>query len=151
MDTRSHTHEESFDVSPEQMFELLITPSAISGWWGASTVIVSPSPNGVWAAAWGDEDDPDYVTTATLAEVDAPRKLVLEYEGYYSKAGDLPFEFANHASTTFTIEQEGTSGCRLQVEQTGFPSDQVADEFYEACETGWQKTFEGIRSYLESK
>ena len=72
MNTRSHIHEESFKSTPEQMFHLLITPSAIRGWWGASRAIVTPKPGGTWVAAWGDEDDPDYISTATLVEYDRP-------------------------------------------------------------------------------
>ena len=148
MDTRSHIHSESFDLSPERMFEVLVTPSAIREWWGATSVIVSPTPNGVWAATWGEEDDPDYITTATLVEYDPPRQLVMMNSGYYAKSGELPFKFADDALTRFTIEQEG-SGCRLQVEQTGFPCDPIADKFYAACETGWHKTFQGIKNFLK--
>lgn len=147
MNTRSHIHQESFDISPEQMFELLITPSAIRGWWGASRVIVSPKEGGAWAAAWGDEDDPDYISTATLGEFDRPRKLVMKYGRYYAKTGDLPFDFADDATTTFMIERNDT-GCTLRVEQSGFPCDAIADDFYKACETGWANTFQGIRNYL---
>ena len=149
MQTRSHIHEESFDVTPERMFELLVTPSAIRGWWGASRVIVAPKVNGVWAAAWGDEDDPDYISTATLVEYDPPRKLVMKYGEYHAKSGSLPFKFANDATTGFTIEPEG-DGCRLRVEQTGFPCDPVADDFYAACETGWTNTFQGIRNFISA-
>ena len=147
METRSHRHEEPFDVSPEEMFGLLVTPSAIRGWWGASRVIVVRKQGGTWAAAWGSEDDPDYVSTATLVEYDPPRRLTMKYGKYQAKTGPLPFDFAGDAATTFTIEPDG-EGCRLTVEQTGFPADPVADEFYAACETGWKNTFEGIRRYI---
>ncbi|HEX6124330.1 MAG TPA: SRPBCC domain-containing protein [Pyrinomonadaceae bacterium] len=147
MKTRSHIHEESFDVTLDQMFKLLVTPSAIREWWGASRVIVMAREGGVWTAAWGDEDDPDYISTATLIEYDPPRKLVMKYGEYYAKSGSLPFKFADDAVTRFTIEPAG-SGCTLRVEQTGFPCDPVADDFYAACETGWKNTFEGIRNFL---
>jgi hypothetical protein len=49
--------------------------------------------------------------------------------------------------TVFTVEPNG-EGSILRVEQTGFPCDPVADEFYAACETGWKNTFAGIRNYL---
>ncbi len=149
METRSHIHEEAFDISPEAMFELLITPSSIRGWWGASRVIVLPEKNGIWAATWGDEDDPDYVSTATLVEFDPPRKLAMKYGKYHTKTCPLPFEFAEDALTTFTIEPNG-GGCKLRVVQTGFPCDTIADEFYAACETGWKNTFKGIREFLKS-
>ena len=150
MDTRSHIHEESFNLSPEAMFDLLITPSAIRQWWGASRAIVLPEKDGIWTASWGDEDDPDYVSTASLVEFDPPRKLAMKYGKYHAKTGSLPFEFADGALTTFTIEPIG-SGCTLRVKQNGFPSDPIADEFYAACETGWTNTFEGIRKYVRAE
>ncbi|MGQ0541272.1 MAG: SRPBCC family protein [Blastocatellia bacterium] len=147
MKTRSHLHEESFDFAPEQMFDLLITPSAIRCWWGASRAIVLPQKDGIWTATWGDEDDPDYISTATLVEFDPPRRLAMKYGRYFAKSGPLPFEFDEDALTTFTIERNG-DGCTLRVEQTGFPVDPIADDFYAACETGWKNTFEGIRNYI---
>ena len=147
MESRSHIHEESFDVPSERMFDLLITPSAIRQWWGASRAIVPAREGGVWAASWGDEDDPDYISTATLVEFDRPNRLAMKYGKYYAKTGPLPFEFADDALTTFTIAANG-DGCTLRVEQTGFPVDAIADDFYAACETGWKDTFEGIRKYL---
>ena len=147
MSTRSHIHEESFDVAPERMFELLTTPSAIREWWGASCAIVAAKRGGIWAAAWGSEDDPDYISTATLVEFDRPRSIVMKYGEYYSKSGSLPFKFAEDAVTRFTIEL-ADGGSVLRVEQDGFPVDPVADEFYAACETGWKNTFEGIRNFL---
>jgi uncharacterized protein YndB with AHSA1/START domain len=150
METRSHIHEEFFDASAEQMFDLLITPSAIREWWGASRAIVLPHKGGIWTAAWGDEDNPDYVSTATLVEFDPPRKLAMKYGKYYSKTGPLPFEFSEDALTTFRIEPKDND-CALRVEQSGFPCDPVADDFYAACETGWKNTFEGIRKYLRKQ
>lgn len=148
MDSRSHIHEELFDASADEMFDLLITPSAIRGWWGASRAIVDAREDGIWTAAWGDEDDPDYISTATLVEFDPPRKLAMKYGRYFAKSGPLPFEFAEDAMTVFRVEPSG-DGCILRVEQTGFPCDAVADEFYAACETGWRNTFEGIRAFLQ--
>ncbi len=148
MQTRSHTHKETFDVTSERLFDLLITPSAICEWWGASRVIVMPKLGGVWTAAWGAEDEPDYISTATLVEYDPPQRLVMRYGEYYAKSGSLPFKFAEDAVTIFSIEPDA-DGSTLRVEQTGFPRDAVADEFYAACETGWKNTFAGIRSYLE--
>ena len=132
------------------MFDLLITPSAIRGWWGASRAIIIPKLGGTWAAAWGDEDDPDYISTATLVEYDPPRRLAMKYGEYYAKTGSLPFQFSDDAVTIFTVEPD-TSGSILRVEQTGFPSDPIADEFYAACETGWENTFQGIRRFLNSE
>src|SRR5687768_1027498 len=107
IETRQHIHEESFEIAPEAMFDLLITPSAIRGWWGACRAIVIPEKNGVWTAAWGDEDAPEYISTATLVEFDPPRRLVMKYGKYHAKTGPLPFEFAKDALTTFTIAPNG--------------------------------------------
>lgn len=147
METRSHIHEESFAATPDEVCDLLITPSAIRGWWGASRAIVLPLKDGIWTAAWGEEDDPDYVSTATLVEFDPPRLLAMKYGKYYAKTGPLPFEFAEDALTIFTIEPAG-GGCVLRVEQSGFPVDPNADDFYTACEIGWKNTFAGIRRHL---
>ena len=148
IETRAHVHEERFNATAEEMFALLVTPSAIRQWWGAARVIVLPELNGTWAAAWGEnEDDPDYISTAVLVAFDPPRKLAMKYGKYFAKSGPLPFEFADDSLTTFDIEALD-DGCVLRVEQTGFPTDPVADDFFAACQTGWETTFEGIRNYL---
>jgi uncharacterized protein YndB with AHSA1/START domain len=147
MKTRSHVHTEVLDATPEQAFDLLVTPSAIRQWWGASCAVVDAREGGVWAAVWGSEDDPDYISTATLVEFDPPRQLAMKYGKYYAKSDPLPFEFAANALTIFTIEPNG-EGCSLRVEQTGFPCETIADDFYAACEAGWKNTFSGIREYL---
>ncbi len=148
MDFRSHIHKELLQATADQVFGLLITPSAIRQWWGASRAIVDAREGGVWTAAWGDEDDPDYISTATLNEFDPPQRLAMKYGKYYAKSGPLPFEFADDAVTIFTIEPNDNV-CVLRVEQTGFPCEAVADDFYVACETGWKNTFAGIREYLK--
>lgn len=147
MDTRSHIHQEVLPVTPRQAFDMLTTPSAIRHWWGASRAIVNAKQGGIWTASWGDEDDPDHISTATLVEFDPPCRLAMKYGEYYARSGPLPFKFAGDAVTIFTIEPHG-EGCILRVEQTGFPCDPIADDFYAACETGWKNTFEGIRKYL---
>lgn len=64
MNARQHIHEEVFPATPEQLFALLHTPSAIRGWWGAARAIILPKEGGVWIGAWGeDEDLPDYITS----------------------------------------------------------------------------------------
>lgn len=148
MDKRLHKHEEHFAVSPGRAFEILITPSAIRGWWGASRAIVLPQKDGYWSAAWGDEDEPDYISVFAIAEFSPPRKLVLKNGKYFAKTDALPFEFDPASSTIFTVEPVD-HGCILRVVQDGFPADPIADDFYTACETGWKNTFEGIRKFLE--
>ena len=67
MATRNHQHEESFECTGKRLFDLLITPSSIRQWWGATRAIVIPEQGGIWSAAWGEqEDQPDYVTAATI-------------------------------------------------------------------------------------
>ena len=36
----------------------------------------------------------------------------------------------------------------MKVVNDGFPADETADEFYQACVVGWQNTFDGIRKYF---
>src|SRR5262245_65723227 len=92
MSTRKHVHCEVFTVTPERLFALLHTPSAIRGWWGAARAIALPQQGGIWAAVWGEaEDDPDYVTAATIREFDPPRRLVLADFQYHARTGPLPF------------------------------------------------------------
>jgi uncharacterized protein YndB with AHSA1/START domain len=146
--TRRHVHEEEFAASPERLFALLLTPSDIRGWWGAARAVVVPESGGFWAAAWGDdEDDPDYVTVATLAEVEPPRRLLMVDYRYRARAGPLPF--AADFRTELTVEPVAGGGARLRVVQDGFPDAPAADAFYAACDTGWRSTFAGIRRHLE--
>lgn len=146
METRTHTQQEVFTTSAEALFALLHTPSAIRQWWGASTAIVQPEPGGVWAATWGeDEDEPDYVTSATLEVFDPPSRMVLSEYRYSALEGPLPFD-ADFV-TEFIVEPH-PDGAVLRVSQSGFPCTPEGDEFYAACEQGWRETFAGIRRYL---
>ena len=94
--TRCHEHEITLNAQPDRVFALLHTPSAIRQWWGAARAVVIAKPGGTWAAAWGDdEDDPDYVTTATMTVFEPPSpvgRIVFENYEYVSKHGPLPFE-----------------------------------------------------------
>lgn len=146
MDTRKIERRETFPASPAELFGLLITPSAIRAWWDASRTIVLAEPGGLWAAAWGeDEDSPDYVTAAVIRAYEPPRKLVLADYRYHSKDGALPFEA--DFTITFRIDP-APEGARLTVIQDGFPVDTVADDFVAGCERGWHDTFAGIRRFL---
>jgi uncharacterized protein YndB with AHSA1/START domain len=148
MATRSHSHEIELPDSPETVFALLHTPSAIRQWWSAARAIVLSEVNGFWAAAWGEnEDQPDYVGSYRIAEFDPPRRLVLSDAKYFSKDGPLPFE--PRFTVTFTVEPRVGGECRLRVDHDGFPTESVADGFYAACEVGWKNTFEGIARYLK--
>lgn len=143
---RQLDHEMVFPVRAEELFSLLVTPSAIRGWWSAARVIVMPWTGGLWVAAWGEnEDDPDYITAARITTYAPPRRLILTEYQYHAKSGPLPFEaqFANK----FLIDP-APGGTRLHVVHTGFPDDPAADDFLNACREGWRNTFEGIRRYL---
>jgi uncharacterized protein YndB with AHSA1/START domain len=148
METCAHVHEETFDASPADVFALLHTPSAIRAWWGASQAIVMPEVGGTWAAVWGAEDDPDYVTVATLTEFDPPRRLVMSDYRYRAKTGPLPFE-ADFV-TSFEVEP-AEGGTRLRVTQDGFPTGEAGAEFLASCAVGWTDTFAGIRALLEGR
>lgn len=147
--TRRHVHEETFPADPCVLFALLHTPSAIRGWWGASRVVVLPEAGGTWAATWGEpEDDPDYVTAATIGVFDQPRRMVLTDYRYRAKSGSLPF----HADfTTEFLVTPAPEGGTLRVTQDGFPAGAEADGFYAACGEGWRATFAGIRRFLGSQ
>ncbi len=146
METRKHVHEEVFPATPERVFALLHTPSAIRRWWSAARAIVIPERGGLWTATWGDdEDDPDYVSSATIRAFDPPRRLVLGDYRYRAKTGPLPFE-ADFVTEFLVTPHE--DGAMLRVTQDGFPAGPEADDFYAGCEKGWRDTFAGIREYL---
>ncbi|MBS1791872.1 MAG: SRPBCC domain-containing protein [Acidobacteria bacterium] len=145
MTTRKHIHQIELAVSPEEVFRVLVTPSAIRDWWGASRVIVLAKQNGVWAAVWGNEDIPDYVALYKISAIEPPRRLFLTESKYFAKSGQPPFDAT---MTTEFIVEASAAGAVLRVTQDGFPADAVADEFYAACETGWKNTFASIEKYL---
>jgi uncharacterized protein YndB with AHSA1/START domain len=146
---RSHSRTLDLSLSPSETFALLVTPSAIRGWWGAARAIVLPRVGGVWAAAWGGrEDDPDYVTEARIVIFDPPKRLRLSDFSTYARSGPLPFP-STLLSTEFSVAP-ARRGSLLTVVQSGFPDDARADDFYAGCERGWQETFEGIRRYAEA-
>jgi uncharacterized protein YndB with AHSA1/START domain len=146
MNTRKITREIELPTSPERLFAILHTPSAIRQWWSAARAMVIAEEGGLWMAAWGEhEDDPDYITAATIKVFDPPRRLLLTDFKYHAKSGALPFKL--ESSTAFTVEAR-PNGSLLRVVQDGFPADSIADEFYAGCEVGWKNTFEGIKQYF---
>jgi uncharacterized protein YndB with AHSA1/START domain len=146
VETRNHVHEEVFAVLPAPLFGLLHTPSAIRRWWGVARAIVMPEPGGVWAAAWGEaEDDPDYITVATIQEFAPPHRLILSDYRYRARSGPLPF--AAEFVTEFLVLPH-PQGAVLRVTQTGFPAGAEADDYYAGCKKGWCATFAGIRRCL---
>lgn len=146
MSTRSHTHEVEVAATPDRSFEALITPSAICQWWQAKTAIVLARSGGFWAGSWGEDvDDPDYICRYTIGRFEPSQLIEFRNAEYYSRFGPLPFE-ADFV-TRFTI-RPSASGSIVQVQQDGFPTDPVADDFYAGCEKGWRDTFEGLQKYL---
>jgi uncharacterized protein YndB with AHSA1/START domain len=132
METRKHVHEEVFPAPPERLFALLHTPSAIRRWWGVARALVLAQPGGVGAAAWGKaEDDPDYLTVATICDFEPPRRMVLTDYRYQAKSGPLPF--AARFVTEFVVVPH-EQGAVLRVTQDGFPTGREADAFYAGCE-----------------
>lgn len=149
MQTRKHIHEEILPATPEQVFALLHTPSAIRDWWSANRAIVLAEPGGIWTAARGpDEDAPDYITAATIKTFDSPKRLVLGDYRYFAKSGPLPFR--SNFVTEFIVESH-PPGALLRIVQDGFPVEPIADEFYAGCEKGWRDTFAGIRRFLNAR
>lgn len=147
--TRKHDARIELAVPVETAFQALITPSAIRAWWGACRAIVVAEPGGVWAAAWGvDEDAPEYVAAAKILTFEPPRRLALGEFVYFAHTGPLPFQ-AN-LTTEFNVEP-AQQGAVLRVMQDGFPADPIADDFYAACETGWQVTLAQFKDFVESR
>lgn len=62
----------NLQVSVERCFQTLITPSEIRQWWHCASAIVVAKQGGIWAARWGDEDDPDYVVAAKIVLFQPP-------------------------------------------------------------------------------
>lgn len=146
--TRGHTHEIDLPASAETVFNALITPSAICRWWGASTAIVLAEEGGFWNASWGDPDDPDYITFHRISKYRYPEFIELDEARYHTRFEPPPFEL--DVTARFEVEPLTETASRLRVIQTGFPVDEIADEFYAACEKGWKDTFEGMRLFIES-
>ena len=144
---RKHVNQVEFARQPSEIFPILHTPSAIRQWWGAARVIVNPHAGGTWTAAWGQsEDDPDYITTATISAIEAPRCLKLSDFDYFSKGGNPPFDMSG-ITTEFILEQTA-QGCALTVIQDGFPDDHAADDYFSACAQGWDDTLQSMSKFV---
>jgi uncharacterized protein YndB with AHSA1/START domain len=149
METRKHEHFIELPVPAEEVFKLLHTPSDIRAWWFASRAIVDPRENGIWAAAWGDDEDaPDYITSAVISIFDPPNRMMLTDYRYFARSGPPPFK-ADFTTEFIVVPKE--RGSILRVVQDGFPAAAIADEFYAACEKGWSDTFASIQRYLNER
>lgn len=143
--TRSHTHSVELAAPPAVVFPWLVTPSAICQWWHADRALVVAEPGGYWMAAWGsDVDSPEYCTAARLDIYEPPHRLRLGDTRYVAKAGPLPFRM--DTTIEFRVEPLG-DGSRLTVVQHGFPTEAVAEEFYQACVTGWRDTLASFAAF----
>ncbi len=146
--TRNIKDSVSISATAETVFKALITPSAIQDWWEANQVIIMPETDGFLAISWGsDKDNPDYLTKTLITRFEPARALSLHYQSYQSKFGDLPFEAKLDAH--FTMAQQGEFTI-LEVLQTGIPDDQVADDYYNGCITGWRTVLNNIKAYCET-
>jgi uncharacterized protein YndB with AHSA1/START domain len=145
---RSITRDVQLPIAPDAGFALLHSPAAIRQWWSATSAVVAARQDGLWAAAWGPEDAPEYVTVSRILVWDPPHRLRLGRFEYFTPQGDLPFAAA--LETEFAVRPTA-GGCTLTVRQEGFPDDASADAFFEACERGWSATFDGIRQYVDRR
>ena len=145
-ETRKHQISREFEHPAATVFAALIIPRQIQRLVvGRSSVI--PKTGGIRCAAWGeDEDVPDYTSSATIKEFQPDCRLVLGEYQYVSPAGGLPFEA--DFETTFEVKFVG-EGSQLTVTQAGFPSEPIADEYYGACESGWQRSLDALENYLD--
>ena len=146
MRTRTHVHEEVFEVDSATLFATLHTPSAIRTWWQAAAAIVVTEEGGRYLVSWGaDEDDPDYVVAASICAFEPGVRLVLGECFYWAKEGPQPFEMETEVEFEVRPIENGAA---LRITQGGFPAGPEADEYYKACVKGWQDTCAGIRAYL---
>lgn len=146
MESRSIDDAIVLAAGPNQVFDLLITPSRVRQWWGASCAIIVPRPNGLWVATWGEENHPDYVSAHRITRFDPPRLLELTELLYYARSSSLPFDA--QFVVTFTVDTVD-EGSRLSVRQEGFPADSAADEYFQGCVAGWSQTLANIQGHLE--
>jgi len=135
--------------TPENIFIALLNPSAIAAWWGAKTAIVVKENNGIYAVSWGNNiDDPDYITISTIRNFEPLKGFSLEYLTYVAKTGRLPFEAK--MIVHFSIVPINESNATFKIKQTGFPDDQIADNYFEGCNIGWKQVLNNIKEYCEN-
>ncbi len=133
---------------PENIFNALLNPSAITEWWQAKTAIVVKENNGIYAVSWGsDIDDPDFITISIIRNLVPKKGFGLEYVSYIAKTGGLPFEAKMQVH--FTIIPTKKTKTFLEVKQTGFPDGQIANEYYEGCKKGWNQVLNSFKEYCE--
>jgi uncharacterized protein YndB with AHSA1/START domain len=138
---------EPFGVSPERMFEILINPIAIRGWFGASTAIIDAREGGSWVTAFGEgERDVDFVSSFRIVDFEPPKRMVLGAGKLFS---ENKWPIITNMTTEFVVEPQ-PEGCVLRIVQQLAPHDALLDDYFDACVAGWQNSFEGIRNYLHA-
>ena len=146
-ETRREVLAEPFGVTPERMFEVLTSPSAIRSWWGATSVVIDARKGGSWVTGWGEGDkENDYVNSFVIVEYDPPRRMLLGSGKYYTGTN---WPIKTNMTTEFLIEPQ-PEGCILKIVQELDPPDALLDDYFDACVAGWQNSFEGIRNYLHN-
>jgi uncharacterized protein YndB with AHSA1/START domain len=144
---RRHILAEPFGVSQERMFEVLTTPKAIRGWWGATSIVIDAREGGSWVTASGaDDTDADYINSFVIMEYDPPRRMLLGSGKYYT-GNNWPIK--TNITTELIVDPQ-PQGCILKIIQELDPPDPLLDDYFDACVAGWQNSFEGIRSYLHN-
>ena len=144
---RTITLEKDFACTPRDLFDALHTPSALRSWWNADRVIIIPRKNGIFAAAWGeDEDDPEYMSSGIYKVYEPPYKSVMEDFRYYAKSD--PVDFEDMMSIAYEITPS-TAGAHLLLTHAGFPDESYADAYFDACVEGWAASLKSLRSYVE--
>lgn len=147
MEKRRHELEEPFGIKPEQMFDILTTPSAIRSWWGATTVVIDPRQGGSWVTATSDgESNAEYVNSFEILEFEPPKRMLLG-NGKYFTGNNWPIRTN---ITTELIVEEQPAGCMFRIVIELVPDDPLLGDFFDACVAGWQNSFEGIRNYLHN-
>ena len=146
-EVRRHILEEPFGIKPERMFDVLITPSAIRSWWGATSVVMDPRVGGTWVTAAGERGQvAEWVTSFQILEFDPPKRMLLG-KGKYITGNNWPIE--TNMTTEMIVEGQ-PEGCVLRIVQELSPADPLLDDFFDACVAGWQNSFEGIRNYIHN-
>ncbi|PYS98418.1 MAG: hypothetical protein DMF63_16170 [Acidobacteria bacterium] len=145
IETRRQTLEEPFGVTPERMFEVLTTPSAVRSWWGATSVVIDARKGGSFVAATSDgESKAEFINSFEILEYEPPSRLILGGGKYYAGAN---WPIRTDITTEFLIEPQ-PSGCYLQIVIELAPADPLLDDFFDACVAGWQNSFQGIRNHI---
>src|SRR5881394_986763 len=107
-ETRRQILEEPFGVPPERMFEVLTTPVAVRGWWGATSVVIDPRKGGSFIAATSDgESSSEFINAFEIVEYDPPSRLLLGGGKYYAGAN---WPIRTNMTTELLIEKQ-RGGC----------------------------------------